>query len=96
MPIYEYECEVCRKQCEVIQKFHDAPMHTCPECGGPMHKLISQSSFVLKGTGWYVTDYARAHNKQPRESKGTPSVSDKNTGTKTKTKAKPTPAAKHS
>ena len=94
MPIYEYECDECRKQCEVLQKFNDDPMHTCPECGGAMHKLISQTSFVLKGTGWYVTDYARAHDKKTGESKGsTPSVSQKQTATKNKAETKPKPAA---
>ena len=99
MPIYEYECEKCGKQCEVLQKFHDDPMHTCPECGGTMHKLISQTSFVLKGTGWYVTDYARAQNKRHKE-KSTEPTPAPNTKTNTKAnshnKPKPKPAAKHS
>lgn len=64
MPIYEYECLDCGKQCELIQKFDDEPLSSCPECGGHMHKLVSHSSFVLKGTGWYVTDYARAEHKK--------------------------------
>ena len=59
MPIYEYECMNCGKQCEVFQKFNDDPLSSCPDCGGHMHKLISHSSFILKGTGWYVTDYGR-------------------------------------
>ena len=67
MPIYEYECDKCGKQSEVIQKFNDKPLKKCPECGGRLHKLISHSSFVLKGTGWYVTDYART-GKQKEES----------------------------
>ncbi|OHE55116.1 MAG: FmdB family transcriptional regulator [Thermodesulfovibrio sp. RBG_19FT_COMBO_42_12] len=64
MPIYEYECLDCGKQCEVIQKFDDEPLSSCPDCGGHMHKLISHTSFILKGTGWYVTDYARAEQKK--------------------------------
>lgn len=67
MPIYEYECLNCGKQCEVIQKFNDEPLSSCPDCGGNMHKLISQTSFVLKGTGWYVTDYARPERKKTKE-----------------------------
>jgi len=67
MPIYEYECLSCGKQCEVIQKFNDDPLNSCPDCGGDMHKLISQTSFVLKGTGWYVTDYARPERKKTKE-----------------------------
>ena len=63
MPIYEYECSDCGKHCEVIQKFNDEPLSICPECGGNLHKLVSQSSFILKGNGWYVTDYKRAERK---------------------------------
>jgi putative FmdB family regulatory protein len=57
MPIYEYECEKCGKTMEVMQKFSDSPLTTC-DCSGHLHKLISRSSFHLKGSGWYVTDYA--------------------------------------
>lgn len=56
MPIYEYECEKCGRIIEVIQKFSDAPLTEC-ECRGPLRKLVSHSSFHLKGSGWYVTDY---------------------------------------
>ena len=72
MPIYEYECMNCGKQCEVIQKFNDEPLSICPECGGHMHKLISQTSFILKGTGWYVTDYASSSRKKGMEAEGKP------------------------
>lgn len=58
MPIYEYECETCGTVEEIFQKFSDKPLTRCSHCSGRMHKLISQSSFHLKGTGWYVTDYA--------------------------------------
>ena len=58
MPIYEYECSKCGRIDEVIQKFSDKPLTTCKYCSGKLHKLISHSSFHLKGTGWYVTDYA--------------------------------------
>jgi len=58
MPIYEYECEFCGEVIENWQKFSDAPLTTCESCGGKLHKLISHSSFHLKGSGWYVTDYA--------------------------------------
>ncbi|MDI1472567.1 MAG: zinc ribbon domain-containing protein [Thermodesulfovibrio sp.] len=62
MPIYEYECMECHKIYEFIQKFSEEPLKNCPECGGELKKLISQSSFILKGSGWYVTDYARKNN----------------------------------
>jgi len=68
MPIYEYECMNCGKQCEVFQKFNDEPLSSCPDCGGHMHKLISHTSFILKGTGWYVTDYASGDRRRAKES----------------------------
>jgi len=58
MPIYEYECEQCGKIEEALQKISDDPLSTCTSCSGSLHKLISQNSFHLKGSGWYVTDYA--------------------------------------
>ncbi|HDG98568.1 MAG: zinc ribbon domain-containing protein [Deltaproteobacteria bacterium] len=57
MPIYEYECTKCGQLTEVWQKFSDPPLKKCEACGGKMRKLISQSTFHLKGSGWYVTDY---------------------------------------
>lgn len=59
MPIYEYECAKCGHIHEVFQKISDKPLTRCSECSGKVSKLISQSSFHLKGTGWYVTDYAK-------------------------------------
>ena len=68
MPIYEYECTSCGRIGEALQKFSDKPLKKCRYCSGKLHKLISQSSFHLKGTGWYVTDYA---NKSQFSSKPT-------------------------
>lgn len=59
MPLYEYQCGECEHRFEVIQKFSDALASTCPECGGPVTKLASSPAIQFKGTGWYVTDYAR-------------------------------------
>ncbi|MBW2137776.1 MAG: zinc ribbon domain-containing protein [Deltaproteobacteria bacterium] len=74
MPIYEYECSKCGHQVEVWQKFSDKPLSRCELCNGKMKKLISQSTFHLKGTGWYVTDYASkdkgSATKKMREEKG--------------------------
>jgi putative FmdB family regulatory protein len=56
MPIYEYQCQTCGEVTEKLQKFSDEPLRTCG-CGGNLEKLISRSSFQLKGSGWYVTDY---------------------------------------
>lgn len=64
MPIYEYECDRCGHHVEVLQKFSDPPITECERCHGRMKKLISQSSFHLKGTGWYVTDYASKSGAQ--------------------------------
>lgn len=58
MPIYEYECTKCGHQTEAWQKFSDPPLTECEQCHGKMKRLISQSTFHLKGSGWYVTDYA--------------------------------------
>jgi putative FmdB family regulatory protein len=60
MPLYEYRCESCEHQFEVIQKFSDPHVSICPKCGGgPVVKLISSPAFTFKGTGFYITDYAR-------------------------------------
>ncbi len=66
MPIYEYQCSQCDAVTEVFQQFSDKPRTICDQCGGRVHKLISQSTFHLKGSGWYVTDYA---NKKPAADK---------------------------
>lgn len=57
MPVYEYRCDKCGKEFEAWQRISDDPIEVCSECGGRAKKLISQSTFVLKGSGWYVTDY---------------------------------------
>ena len=87
MPIYEYECSKCGQIEEIFQKFSDKPLVKCQDCGGKLNKLISQSSFHLKGTGWYVTDYANKSKtntrvaKKPDKAKpaksAKPSLSDK-------------------
>ncbi len=70
MPIYEYECKKCKKYFEVWQKITEEPLKICKECGGELLKLISESSFILKGTGWYVTDYAKKEkDKKDKNSK---------------------------
>ncbi len=70
MPIYEYECTKCSRIVEAWQKFSDKPLGTCKYCSGKLHKLISQSSFHLKGTGWYVTDYANKSRSSSPKRKG--------------------------
>jgi putative FmdB family regulatory protein len=59
VPLYEYQCKKCKHRFEKIQKFSDRPIKKCPECGGPVEQLISAPAVQFKGSGWYVTDYAR-------------------------------------
>ena len=59
MPLYEYECKKCHHRFERIQKFSDPHVKKCPECGGPVEQVISAPAVQFKGSGWYVTDYAR-------------------------------------
>jgi putative FmdB family regulatory protein len=59
MPLYEYECDACGHKFEKIQKFSDPIESTCPKCGGPVHKLMSSPAIQFKGSGFYITDYAK-------------------------------------
>jgi len=60
MPLYEYRCDACGHQFEKIQRFSDDPISVCPNCGaGPVVKLLSSPAIQFKGSGWYITDYAR-------------------------------------
>src|SRR6478672_8960316 len=76
MPLYEYECEAGH-HFEKILKFSDPPIETCPTCGKPVHKLVSSPAFHLKGTGWYITDYAKKDKdtKDTKEAKDTKETS---------------------
>lgn len=59
MPLYEYQCDTCGHRFEVIQKFSDEPLTECPKCQGPVRKLLSSPAIQFKGSGWYITDYAK-------------------------------------
>jgi len=76
MPLHEYECDVCGHRFERIQKFSDPPVETCPKCSGRVHKLISAPAFQFKGTGWYITDYAKKDSTSETKSEGSSSKSD--------------------
>ncbi len=65
MPIREYKCKECGDYTEVIQGINEKPLENCSKCGGKLEKLISNSSFVLKGTGWYKTDYGSSKKPAP-------------------------------
>ena len=60
MPLYEYQCDSCAHRFEVIQKFSDPPVEACPKCGSLVRKLLSSPAIQFKGSGWYITDYARS------------------------------------
>lgn len=78
MPLYEYRCEACGHQFEVIQKFSDEPIAVCPKCGsGPVAKLLSSPAFQFKGSGWYITDYARKGTAEASDAKGAPAKESK-------------------
>ena len=66
MPIYEYECTKCGNIEEALQKFSDKPLKKCQLCKGKLTKLVSPSTFHLKGSGWYVTDYANKSKKSAK------------------------------
>jgi putative FmdB family regulatory protein len=66
MPIYEYECTKCGHIDEALQKFSDKPLTRCSQCRGKLTKLVSQSTFHLKGSGWYVTDYANKNKNSAK------------------------------
>ncbi|MDT8428240.1 MAG: zinc ribbon domain-containing protein [Pseudomonadales bacterium] len=98
MPIYEYQCGSCGHRVEVLQKINDQPVQQCPECDQPeLVRLVSASSFRLKGGGWYETDFKtgnKRHGTQPASTEagsaaaGTAAVAKTETSNK-----KPAPAA---
>jgi putative FmdB family regulatory protein len=99
MPLYEYHCGRCGKNFEVRQKFADEPLTVHEDCGGPVERLISAPALQFKGSGWYVTDYARSGSSSPSGSNGKESKSEASkteskteTKTETKTESKPAPA----
>jgi putative FmdB family regulatory protein len=71
MPIYEYKCRKCGQITEAWQKFSDPPLWRCELCGGPVKKIISHNTFHLKGSGWYLTDYAsKSSEDKPKKKEG--------------------------
>jgi len=78
VPTYEYECGSCHRTFEVRQRISEPSLTTCDECGGPVHRLLSATPFILKGGGWYVTDYPSESRKKALDAeKSSSSTSDK-------------------
>jgi putative FmdB family regulatory protein len=75
VPLYEYQCETCGRF-ELIRKFSDEPVSACPTCGKPVQKLLSAPAIQFKGTGWYITDYARKNSTGAGKSDGAAATSD--------------------
>ena len=100
MPLYEYLCAACSNRFEVIQKFSDKPVKKCPKCGKGVERLVSSPAIQFKGTGWYITDYAKRSGpanekgaaKPEAESSKESATSTPDKGEKTKDAAAPAPA----
>ena len=89
MPTYEYECGGCHRTFEIRQRISEPPLTTCDVCGGAVHRLLSAAPFILKGEGWYVTDYPSESRKKAREAeKSSSSASDSSPKTETKSETK--------
>ncbi|MBZ5607915.1 MAG: zinc ribbon domain-containing protein [Acidobacteriia bacterium] len=86
MPLYEYKCDKCGEVFEVIEKFSDEPLQVHEKCGGAVQRLISTSALQFKGSGWYVTDYARGGQ---RSDKSDSAAKTSTTDTSAKTEGKP-------
>ena len=82
MPIYEYQCTTCGCTVEEMQRITDKPLQKCPSCKGKLRRLISLSSFQLKGTGWYATDYKNKKEHKRKPAKKEEGGTDKKTDTK--------------
>jgi putative FmdB family regulatory protein len=88
MPIYEYICEKCGSHIEVIQKVGDAPRKRCEKCRGKLEKIVSRTSFQLKGGGWYLSDYSRKSTSEPKDKSETKDKSEKGADKKTESAPK--------
>ena len=76
MPLYEYQCKKCGSVFEVLQKLSDPALSIHGECGGSLEKLLSPPAFQFKGSGWYVTDYAKGSSKKEAKKDEKPAVSE--------------------
>src|SRR5947209_2754389 len=98
MPLYEYRCEGCGKQFEVIQKFSDQPLTTHDNCGGPVYRMLSASALQFKGSGWYVNDYAKSSKPESdstsKKPDATPATNSSSESSKTASTETTSPAKK--
>jgi len=94
MPIYEYKCDICGHITQAWQKFSDPPLSSCEACGGPVRKIISANTFHLKGSGWYVTDYASGSSRHKTVKNEQNETASKNEGTNDSKKAADTKKSK--
>jgi putative FmdB family regulatory protein len=90
VPIYEYQCAKCGEVFEAFQKITDEPLTQCKFCKSKVEKLISHSSFQLKGSGWYLTDYSRRSSSSPMDTPKTSEGAAKSETTKTSSDSKVT------
>jgi putative FmdB family regulatory protein len=81
VPTYEYECRRCSRRFEVRQRISEPALSTCDHCGGPVQRLLAAAPFILKGGGWYVTDYPSEDRKKALSSESGAKSSDKPSGT---------------
>jgi putative FmdB family regulatory protein len=79
MPLYEYQCKKCGHRFEKIQKFSDKPIKKCPECGGAVEQVVSAPAVQFKGSGWYVTDYAKKSHSSGSSDSGSKDKDSKET-----------------
>jgi putative FmdB family regulatory protein len=88
MPLYEYQCDQCSHRFEVIQKYSDAPIDVCPKCGGTVKKLLSSPAIQFKGSGFYITDYARKGDSAttPASSNSSGATADSKSDSKSESK----------
>lgn len=94
MPLYEYQCDACGDRFEKIVKFSDPPLDACPKCGGPVQKLMSSPAIQFKGSGWYITDYARKSSGDASSGTKTPtSKSSSDTASGSTSSDSPAPAS---
>jgi putative FmdB family regulatory protein len=89
MPLYDYRCQKCQQTFEVMQKFSDEPLKVHEDCGGELERLISPPALQFKGSGWYVTDYARGGSSTSSGASDSKSEKKSDTKAETKTESKP-------